>query len=187
MSPAELFREKTIELLSDPAKGLNPAFVENCRRRGIDVPIVGSGGDPAAPFAFTPNSNNVFRMREDIEWLSRNSNQQYPCLLIYSGPSTQSRAKRIKGSRFHGVVNLDVIAYVAWYESGEPEDSNYEALLDALEESFLFVLNSNCDAWQPVLYENLLDVRDRSPLELTNSDTLLRRSVRFALQAVISV
>jgi hypothetical protein len=183
-SPTESVRETVIALLSDPVNGLNPAFVALCQSRSIPVPIAGDAAHPDAPFDFGPNSNNVFRMREDIDWLGRNSNQQYPCLVIYGKSAKQERGPaRIKGIVFQGVVVVEIVAYLAWYTTEAPSDNDFERPLDALEEAIISVLNARTANWIPVLYENLVDTEERFPLTDTSVEEVVRRGIRMSVTA----
>jgi hypothetical protein len=185
MSPGEGVREKTLELLAGP-EGLNAAFLYHCQKRQIAPPVVGDG-DPSQPFDFTPNSNNVLRLRESIDWLNRNSNQQYPCLMIAAGAAKQDRAGRPLGAAFSGSVTCDLLFYLAWYAEDEHGTTDFEAPLDALEEALFAVLNQDPAGWVPLRYQNLLDVVDRLPLESCNEDTCLRRGLRLTLTAGVTL
>lgn len=187
LSPSELVREQAYSLLADPLAGLNPALVAACQRRRIDVPITGVSSDPTQPFLFVPNSPNVFKMRIDIDrLLGPDSSQQYPCIQIYAKSAKQLRGQRVMGMRFFGEVTVEILAYLAWYNQQTPSDSDFEAHMDALEEAFFFALNSDVTKWYPAVYENTLDVQDRSPIVSINSDQLLRRCLRLDLTAIVA-
>lgn len=184
-SPSESVREKVLSLLADPTNGINPAFVALCQKRNIPVPFAGEAGDPGTPFDFSPNSVNVFRMREDIDWLSRNSGQQYPCLVIYAKSAKQDASpNRIKGIVFQGTVIVDVVVYLAWYTNDAPADNDFERPLDALEEALISVLNHHASGWLPVLYENRLDIEDRFPLQ-DAGENVIRRGLRASITAQV--
>lgn len=183
MSPTELVREKALSLLADPNNGLNPAFVAGCKRRKLEVPFP-AGGSQAAPFTFGPNSPTVFRMRADINWLERESAQQYPCIIAYGKSAVQRRTGRPMGSIFFGDVSIEMLFYLAWDVNATPPDDNFESTLDALEEAVLAVLNANPSSWYPVVYSNLCDIAERLPLTVANDSQLVRRGLRVEISAI---
>ena len=90
------------------------------------------------------------------------------------------------GSKFFGPVTVRLIAYLAWYVEQVPENNNFEVYLDALEESFIVVLNADSSVWVPVLYANLLN-NTRIPLVMTNNEQLIRGGLNFQVQAIVGM
>lgn len=186
-SPGELVREKFLTLLADPEVGLNPAFLTQCQLRGIDPPMPGAAGQPGQIFDFRPNSAQVFRMMEDMDWLDRNTEAQYPAMIAYVHSVNQFGEYRIFGSLFHGEVVLEANVFIAWPTIQGPAGNNFETHLDALELSFLTVLNNPDADWLPAVFSNVLDFPKRFPLTLCNQDQLLRRGLQVRLAATVVI
>lgn len=184
LSPGEQVRETAIKIAADPTLGLNPAFVSECTKRKLTVPVAANSLGLNSPFDFGPNSATVFRSREDIDWLEQNSQQQYPCLLFAAGASVQATGgNRVKGIKFQGTVTVEIRAYIAWYIEQPPPGNNFEAHLDAIEQAFITVFNRDVNAWLPSLYSNMLNFPQRLPLMTCNNGRLLRRGIVAHLQA----
>ena len=180
MTPGELVRAKVLALLMDPVNGLNPQFTAGCRLRNIEVPTP-PNGDPLAPFSFTPNSANVFVFPNDIAWLEKNNVAfVYPLLMWSAGKEMQNR-DRLKQQRFFGSVTVTTRAYFAWDVNNPPAGNDYESTLDAFWDAILNCFNDTTAKWAPLLYENRVDLTDRSALQEASDGRLVRRGLTISL------
>lgn len=187
-APGELVRETFLNILADPNTGLNPAFVFHCGERQIAVPMPGAGGTAgldAQPFDFSPGSATVFRMEEQIDWLERNTAQQYPCIVAHVKSTMQFREGRPYGAIFAGEVVVEANLYLAWMQSQTPEGNDFETHLDALEISLLNCLNASTANWGIIPFSNLIDIPRRFPLTVCNNNQLLRRGLNLRISTTV--
>jgi hypothetical protein len=178
-------RHQAYGLLADPATGLNPEFVQQCRDRNISVPSPGMGGTTTEPFNFGRNSGNVFQARLGLSYLEEETEIQYPCFLLYGLSTTQI----MDGSRVLGMIgsvmaSIEIQAFLGWSPESKPANNDFESPIDALEESFVRVLNRDSSLWHsPVLYRNDLNVRERFPVTKAHNGEILRTGLRLNLSA----
>jgi hypothetical protein len=189
MSPTEATRKRWLEILADPIEGLNPEFVQQCTARNIPVPVASTGSTDREPFNFGTNSLNVWQLRGTPDFVAEGTGQatRYPCLFLYGVNALQNsgNSDRFLTNKFTGIVNLEILSYLAWPLDEPPDNNDFETPLDALEESFLAVTNRDTDLFQsPILYRGELTIQERIPVSILHEPDLFRCGLRLSFRAL---
>lgn len=175
--------------LADQYNGLNPNFVAACNDAAIPIPLPAAGGTSSAPFDFSDDSPNVFRlMVNSPDALDFQAQIQYPFLLVSVRSAKQDpHAKRVTPCSFSGSVSVLIRVYMAWSLLDPPPHRDFDSHLDAFQEAMYATFNNPSQVWGRVpgvgsiIYNGDLDEAMREDLGTTIDKELWRRCSHYQM------